>query len=269
MTRRPGGGGDETLPTSGPWANFESLRLTTADGEELGAWFRPGEPDRPVVVILHGIGARRSWMVGPAGFFAESNCGLLLVSLRAHGDSTGGYNDFGYSSRHDLVSAVDWIRSRHPERKVVVWGTSMGAATACFAAEELGSRVDGYFLESCYADLRIATRNRTKMFLPPIVEWAAYQGLTLWAPVFLPELDRIAPVRCRFPADVPFTVAAGGFDVMAKPEESAAITERIGPSAKLVIFETGHHSMLGAADPERYRAEVAELLARALASRAP
>jgi uncharacterized protein len=241
---------------------FESLRLATSDGEQLGAWFRPGAVDRPVVVLLHGVGADRSSLLVPAQFFADHGCGTLLLTQRCHGDSTGSYCDFGYSARHDLVAAVDWIESRHPDRKIVVWGTSMGAATACFAAEELGPRVHGYFLDCCYGDLETATLNRTRQFLPPGLDWLAYRSLHLWTPIFLPDVERIAPAKVRFPERVPVVVAAGSLDFKATPAESAAIAQRIGEEAKLVVFEKGWHSHLIASDRIRYQAEVTELLER-------
>jgi uncharacterized protein len=259
MTHRRHANRVETPP---PGAAFESLRLSTRDGEQLGAWFRPGEGDRPIVILLHGVGADRSAVLEPARIFGALGCGVLLVTQRGHGDSTGSYCDFGYSARHDLVAVVDWIESRCPHRKIVVWGTSMGAATACFAAEELGPRVHGYFLDCCYADIRTAARNRTRQALPPGVEWLAYESLNLWSPIFLPEIERIAPAKANFTAGVPVTVAAGGLDVKATPAESAAIAERIGPMAKLVVFEKGPHSNLIGSDPARYRAEIAELLER-------
>ncbi|HEX3313612.1 MAG TPA: alpha/beta fold hydrolase [Gemmataceae bacterium] len=242
---------------------FESLRISTRDGEELGAWYRPGDPDRAVVVLLHGVGANRSSVLEPARLFADRGCGTLLLTQRCHGDSTGSYCDFGYSARLDLVAAAGWIESNHPGRKIVVWGTSMGAATACFAAEELGPRVHGYFLDCCYADLETATRNRMHLILPPGIDWLAYRTLHLWSPIFLPNVERIAPAKARFPEGVPVVVAAGGLDRKATPAESAAIAEHIGAMAKLVLFEKGQHSHLIESDLVRYRAEVAEFLDRA------
>jgi len=32
-----------------------------------------------------------------------------MISLRAHGDSTGDFNDVGYSARHDVVVAVEFL----------------------------------------------------------------------------------------------------------------------------------------------------------------
>ena len=41
------------------WGRLESLRLPTADGQELGAWFVPGPDSGPSVLLLHGNGESR------------------------------------------------------------------------------------------------------------------------------------------------------------------------------------------------------------------
>src|SRR6185295_14890201 len=101
---------DEPAPTLA-WGSPESIRLTTDDGEDLGAWFidRPGEvKDAPAVVLLHGVGANRSQSLPMAEEFARRGCPVLLISQRSHGDSTGDKNDFGYSGRGDVAAAVDY-----------------------------------------------------------------------------------------------------------------------------------------------------------------
>ena len=105
-----------------------AFRLATGDAHELGAWFFEGRPDRPLVLILHGNGASRSMCLPEAALAGKAGSPVLLISFRAHGDSTGELNDFGYGGRHDVIAAVRWLRERHPGRPVVLWGRSMGAA---------------------------------------------------------------------------------------------------------------------------------------------
>src|SRR5207248_5876850 len=136
------------------------------DGQTLGAWFHRGPDDGPSVVILHGNrGCRRDGLPS-AEFFAAHDCSVLLVSLRAHGDSTGDINDFGYSARHDVVAAVEFLEKERPGQRIIIEGHSMGAAAAIFAAAELGKRVAGYILEAPYRDLHRAVHNRATLFFP-------------------------------------------------------------------------------------------------------
>src|SRR5262249_7662855 len=102
LTRRPHAHFAEPVPNVS-WGIFEEHRLHARDGETLGAWFYRGPGIGPSVVILHGNrGCRRDGLAA-AEFYAGQGCAVLLVSLRAHGDSTGAVNDIDYSARRDVV----------------------------------------------------------------------------------------------------------------------------------------------------------------------
>jgi alpha-beta hydrolase superfamily lysophospholipase len=187
-----------------------------------------------------------------------------MISFRAHGDSAGEVNDFGYSGRRDVVAAVEWLRERCPGRPVVVWGQSLGAAAAVFAAPELGDRVAGYILECPYRDLRTAVRNRTRAYLPPVAEFVAYAGFSTVAPAVLPDADEISPAGAasRIPPSARVLVLAGAADRRATPEEAAAVAGAVGGRAELVVVEGGDHLRLAAADPVGYRKAIVGFLER-------
>lgn len=256
LTRRHAPPRPEPAPAVA-WGPITPYRIGTDDGQELGAWFVEGRPNRPTVLLLHGNGGCRSACLAEAELAAKEGCPVLMVSLRAHGDSTGEVNDFGYSARHDVAAAVGWLAERHPGRPAVVWGRSLGAA-AVFAAAELGDRAGGYVLECPYRDLRTATRNRTRLYLPPGLDYVAYTGLSVVAPLVLPDVDEVSPLRAaaRMPPSARVLVLAGGADRRARPEEARAIAEEMGGRAELVVIEGGDHLRLSEADPAGYRSAV-------------
>jgi alpha-beta hydrolase superfamily lysophospholipase len=246
-------------PTAG---SVEDHRLLTTDGERLGAWFLPGPDAGPSVLILHGNGGCRSKGLPVARMFRDEGCSVLLVTLRAHGDSTGDRNDIGYSARHDVLAAVEFLENRRPVRPILIHGTSLGAAAAIFAAPRLGNRIHGYFLESPYRDLRTAVRNRTTAHLPPLLAEVAYAGLLCVSGIVLPELDQISPVQHigTIPETVPVLILAGSRDDRARPEETRELFERVSSHARLVFIEgAGHHGVLEQ-DPLIYRSEVKRLI---------
>jgi alpha-beta hydrolase superfamily lysophospholipase len=179
----------------------------------------------------------------------------LLISLRAHGDSTGDYNDFGYGARHDVIAAVDYLERRRPGRPVVILGASLGSAAALFASAELGSRVRGYILESPYKDLRTAVWNRLDDALPPVLDWVAYRGLVAVSTQVVPHLDQISPYHAAgaIPADVPVLILAGSADRRARLHEARAILGRVSERSELVIFPGADHMRMMEVDPARYR----------------
>jgi alpha-beta hydrolase superfamily lysophospholipase len=264
LTSRPHARFDEPPPAV-TWGKLEPHRLRTADGLGIGAWFMQGPEDGPSVVLLHGNRGCRRNSLSNAAVFAGEGCSVLLLSLRAHGDSDGEQNDLGYSARQDVVAAVEFLDRCRPGRPIVIQGTSLGAAAAIFAGPELGARVSGYVLESAYRDLRTAARNRLQAFLPPILDDIAYAGANLVCPLILPDVDRIAPVESigQIPQTVPVLLMAGSVDNRARPAEARELYERVASHGRLVFFEGAGHVSLLNHDPALYRETVRQLLREA------
>ncbi len=243
---------------------IEAFRLRTEDGEDLGAWFVAGRADKVPVLLLHGNGSCRSENLPEAVLAATAGHPVLLLSLRAHGDSTGDRNDFGFGARRDVLTAVTWLEARCPNRPPVIWGRSLGSAAAIFAAEELGGRVRGYLLECPYQDLRTAVRNRTRQHLPPVLDFLAYAGLRTVAPVALPDFDRISPADAiaGIPTDSRVLILAGGADRRATEAEARTLHERCRCAAELKIVAGGDHLRLADADRVGYHSAVLSFLSR-------
>ncbi len=269
LTRRPHARFAQPAPAVS-WGTLEEHRLRTRDGETLGAWFLGGPADGPSVLVLHGYRGSRWNSLSAGEFFHVQGCAVLMISLRAHGDSTGEFNDFGYSARHDVVAAVEFLERQRPGRPIVVDGTSLGAAAAVFAGGELTGRVSAYILESPYRDLHQAVRNRLGSFLPPGVDRLAYTGALLAGRFLLPDADRIAPIDhiAAIPPAVPILILSGTKDVRALPAEAQALCDRAGAHAQLVLFDGAGHECLLKANPDQYTAAVVPLLRGLTARRA-
>jgi alpha-beta hydrolase superfamily lysophospholipase len=250
FTRRPQPPFPEPLPAT-DWGKFEPHRLKTSDGQEIGAWLVVGAGDAPSVLLIHGIGASRSACLSRAKMLATQGFWVLMISLRAHGDSTGDFNDMGYSARHDLVAAVEFLERRRPGKPIIVHGLSMGGAAAVFASSELAHRVQGYILESPYRNLKVAVWHRIENTLPRLLDRIAYLGLLIVSPLVLPELARTSPAEAisGIPADVPVLILAGADDPVARPDEARAILDRVRSHGRLVLFEHAGHMNF----PETYR----------------
>jgi alpha-beta hydrolase superfamily lysophospholipase len=250
LTHRLGSRSSAEPVPSVDWGRLESHRLATGDGEEVGAWFVDGRPEAPGVLVLHGHKGQRRNSLIRAKVLASQGYAVLMITLRAHGDSTGYFDDIGFGARHDVIAAVGFLEARRPGRPVIVDGNSMGAAAAVFAAGELAHRVRGYILESPYRDLKTAVWNRIGLVLPPVLSHVAYAGLNLVSPLVVPHLDEISPLRAiaGIPEDVPVLILAGAADGRARPEEARALHNRVASHGKLVFVPgAGHGDLLHAA----------------------
>lgn len=239
------------------WLDAEELRLATADGQELGAWFHRGLPGRASVILLHGMGGSRASLAVHAKRLAGRGNGFLSLTQRAFGDSTGETLDFGWSSRADLLAALEYLEREAAGPPIVVIGQSLGAATAIYAAPELGRRVAGYVLEAPYRDLEKACCDRLSGVLWSPVVSVVVTGMRLCAPFFLPaRLERLRPIDGvgAFPAELPVLFLAGGNDSLAPAEDVRLLSERCSGRAQFLLLEGRTHNDLWTLDERHWSA---------------
>lgn len=262
LTRRSRAPFVESVPNV-DWAAMEGHRLETSDGHEIGGWLIDGDHQNGCVLLLHGNGESRRHMLPVMQMLANAHFTVLAISLRAHGDSTGELNDIGWSARRDVIAAVEFLQRTFPEQPVFIVGRSLGAAAAIFAAQDLTSKVAGYVLEQPYRDLQSAVWNRLQNRLPPVFDWAAYLGLRLWSPVFLPtDPKRISPIThiSKIPASVPVLILTGSADQHARLGEVEELFERIESHAELIVFDGAAHVPLCHYDQKRYESVLLRFL---------
>ena len=101
--------------------------IVEPDPEALGP---KGQP-RGTVFVLHGFRNQAFWMRDKAHRFAEEGYRAVLVDLRGHGGSSGGFISYGAQESKDLVQVADALkREELLTGPVGVWGISMGGSTA-------------------------------------------------------------------------------------------------------------------------------------------
>jgi uncharacterized protein len=120
----------------------EELRLTTADGETLVAWHFPAKDGRPLILYFHGNGGALVDRVPRFRMFTARGYGLLAVSYRGYGGSTGSPTQSGLMQ--DGEAAYREARARGYDNDRIALGT--GVATALAATHEAAALV----LESAY-----------------------------------------------------------------------------------------------------------------------
>ncbi len=237
----------------------ESVRFTSDDGVELRGWWVPVEGST-VVVFCHGYLVNRSEFVPLTSLFTRRGASCLFFDFRAHGWSGGRKSLFGAAEHLDVAAAVRFVRERRPDARIVLFGSSMGAAAAVFAAAD-GVPADALVLDSPYATLDEATRG-----------WWKYLDQGRWEP-FLRPVSWIGRVFTRVnPRSVqtgpafervagrPVLFLFGAKDPLAPRASAERLLAQAGPRARAVWFERSGHTEGRFHEPERYLAEVVEFL---------
>ena len=129
---------DGKTPVSFGMENYTSIAFPAIDGVPLKGWFAPvGSNPRGTIIFCHGLNRSRVEMLPMAGFAHGLGFGALLFDFRHQGESGGKITTLGYQERLDAEGAVRYaLDGLKAPRPVILWGISMGAATALMAAAD-------------------------------------------------------------------------------------------------------------------------------------
>jgi fermentation-respiration switch protein FrsA (DUF1100 family) len=129
-----------TAPAAAGLPEAEEIVLDTADGERVIAWHIAARGDAPVILYFHGNGGALRYRVDRFRALTADGAGLLALSYRGYGGSTGTPTEAGLIA--DADAAYGYATARYPPQPIVLWGESLGGGVAvALAAEREVARV--------------------------------------------------------------------------------------------------------------------------------
>jgi hypothetical protein len=123
-----------TPPAAVGFAAARELVLDTADGEKVVAWHVPPRDGKPLVLYFHGNGGSLRYRVERFRGLTADGTGLLALSYRGYGGSTGSPSEEGLIA--DAVAAYGFAAAQLPVERIVVWGESLGSGVAIALAAD-------------------------------------------------------------------------------------------------------------------------------------
>lgn len=140
------------------------IQVRSDDGTALAGRMIPGTKRlRPWVLMLHDFGGSWRDSLAFSRIYAAHDCNIMLVDMRAHGESEGEWTGSGWLDRRDVIAWCSWIIARTGEEtQIIIHGIGMGATAALFAAEEkdFPIQVRAIVSDSAYTDTWNATALR-------------------------------------------------------------------------------------------------------------
>ena len=116
----------------------QSVRLPTAEGKTLFAWFVPvpGQLPAPAVVVMHGWGANASLMLPALAPLHAAGFAVLLIDARCHGQSDAAAFTSLPRFAEDIEAGLDWMHQQNSvdAKRLAVMGHSVGAGAALLCA---------------------------------------------------------------------------------------------------------------------------------------
>ena len=107
------------------------------------------------VIVAHGYRSKPSWVASIGmHFYKEKGYNVLIPSMRATEESEGKYIGMGWLDKDDIIGWINKIILKDKNAKIILHGSSMGAATVLMASgEKLPSNVKAIIADSSYTSV--------------------------------------------------------------------------------------------------------------------
>lgn len=135
-----------TAPDAAGLPEAEEHVLTTSDGEKVIVWHVPAKPGHSVILYFPGNGDFLAGRVSRFKAMTADGTGLVALSYRGYGGSSGMPSEQGLLS--DAAAAYAFTATRYGAERIVAWGFSLGTGVAVAIASE--HRVGKLILEAPY-----------------------------------------------------------------------------------------------------------------------
>lgn len=224
---------------------YEDVYTTSFDGLKLHGKFYEGQKDKPVIIFFHGYRAnatRDGSGIHTLGTVRGLN--ILVVTQRGHNQSEGKTITFGIYESKDCLSWIDYVKERFGEnKKVILWGISMGAATVMTAAgRELPENVLGIGADCGYSSAKDILKTVIKGMKLPVGPsyWLVKLGGKIYGGF---DVEETSPVEALKKSKVPILFIHGVDDDFVPCDMTHQNYEACVSDKSLVLVEKAGHGM--------------------------
>jgi hypothetical protein len=251
---------------------FETIQFQVRDETggrlHMAAWWIPHPTaNGRCAVLVHGYGDAKVGAIAWAPVWNSLGFNLLVPDLRAHGESEGAACTAGWFERHDLAQMIDQCRAARPHdtQQVVLFGISLGAATAAAAALETRD-IAAVVMESPVADFPTSSmRHMDRLGAPGHVFQRCALALAEW--LTHADYAAVAPAQLLQRLSCPVMMIQSGSDLFVPDEDQARLTDAFAnrplkhPADRIWVAQSSLHLMALPDDPAAYRRCLEEFLA--------
>jgi len=213
----------------------ERLKLSTADGLKLDAWFIPHKTAKTTVIICHGYPMDKGDVLGLTWFLAR-HFNLLYFDFRATGRSEGFFSTGGAREVRDVDAAVEFLKARGLDDGIGTFGFSMGAATTLLS---INPAIKARVADAPYADLVGELEyifSGYGVLRAPLL--AAMKG---WSLLLMGiNFNAVSPARAAAELKTPVLLVHGDADTQV-PLASAYSIKAANPAVELWIVKGAGH----------------------------
>ena len=254
-----GSGIAKSVITQLPQFEYETVQLITRNDLNIEAWYSSVDSSKGTIILFHGISSNKSFLIPEAAEFRKSGFNVMLVDLRAHGNSAGNTCTLGFLESEEVKLAYDYAMSRF-SKKIFLFGVSMGAVIIAKAIYDYGLKPEGVIMEMPFASLHDYMKARARTLGFPEQPFGAL--VTFWTGLEQ-GYNGFNYVASRYAEKIncPVLMQWGGKDNFVLQSETEEIFEHIAsPNKTLVLYNNAGHESLLNNEPEKWINEIHEFL---------
>lgn len=229
--------------------SYEEHLVPVSGDATLRLWYLPGVRRRTVVVSTGNSGPMTCYLF-TARLLHEAGYSVVMYDYRGFGGSSG--EPALDNLRADLETVVDWTRARTGNRRVTLFGISLGGIPSVAVAVDRANAVNGVVLDSPVA---LGQEIERFSFLVRGRSEDIIAGLTSVAPWLITE--NIIPALTQ-----PLLVYLHGGDQITPPSSVLLLYERASGPKQIVYFLGLDHAAGQFLDTANYVANLVVFLER-------
>jgi uncharacterized protein len=239
---------------------FSTVLLKTRNEIPIEAWYgKADSASKGTVILFHGLMSHKGRVLDEANAFRGWGYNVMLVDVRAHGNSGGIVTTIGYRESEEVKLAYDYVMQRG-EKNIFLWGASLGAVEIVKAVSDYQLHPSGIIIEMPFLSLQSHLKGRARVLGFPTQPFGFLTSF--WIGIER-GFDGLGFKTTRYAKNVncPVLMQYGEKDELVLQYETDAIYKSIAArNKKLVIYDGAEHESLLRKDPVNWRREVTAFL---------
>lgn len=244
---------------------YENVHVKTKDGLTLNGYvFRSGQDTGKVALLSHGFNSTCfNSYASFALFYLDSGFDVLMINHRAHEKSEGKYATFAVRDSEDIKIWLDFAVKKFPGCRIVMHGSSMGAAAVVQSLEGgVPENVKCVISDCAFNNVREELAHQTK-FLFKIPSFPILNVVEMYckrlAGFGFDEKHTLDIVK---KTSVPVMFVHGTADKTVPVKNSTDAYEACASEKKLVLYEGTGHGQSYFKNREDYQKNILEWTSR-------
>ncbi len=222
---------------------YQAFNVTTKDSINIASWFIPNKLKKGTLLMVHGFDMNKSHMLERASLFHKKGYSIILLDLRARGESGGDKANTGKKNAFEVAEVYNYYKNNFANYgDITLYGFSHGGRAIIFGASMI-SKVEKIILESPPYQLGESFKRQYRMPNAPKISEAPINA----------ALTNIS--------NAPILLLIGDSDTAIIESEAVTLIEHsTNTNSKVVLFENTAHDVFSDKNIIKYENVVFEFI---------